>query len=87
MGNTNENMNKCESSDKAAQFNAKIKEAYPKLSDDDVKLYASNKDQFFAKLKETQNVSKEDAQKRLAEIEKSCAGACSSEKPDAAKAA
>jgi hypothetical protein len=85
--NTNQNMNKPDAAEKAVKFNAKIKELWSKLGDDDIKLYATNKDQFFAKLKEKQNVSKDDAEKQLKEIETSCAAACSSDKPDAVKAA
>jgi uncharacterized protein YjbJ (UPF0337 family) len=83
MSNMNQNPNKTENPDNAAKISAKIKETYSKLSDDDIKLYNGNRDQFFAKLKEKQNVSKEDGEKRLQEIEKSFAG----EKTDAAKAA
>lgn len=74
------NMNKNESSDKATQIQAKIKAAWNKLSDEDIKLYASNRPQFLAKLKEKQNVSKEDAEKHLQEFEKSCGSACDSTK-------
>jgi hypothetical protein len=59
-------------SDSIAQVQAKIKAAWNKLSDDDVKLYASNRPQFLDKLKEKQNISKEDAEKHLKEFEKSC---------------
>ena len=74
------NMNKAEGSDKSAQIQAKIKAAWNKLSDDDIKLYTSNRPQFLAKLKEKQNVSKEDAEKKLQEFEKSCGSACDSAK-------
>jgi uncharacterized protein YjbJ (UPF0337 family) len=87
MTNSNQDMNKTEPADKALKLNAKIKEVWSKLSDDDIKLYAGNKDQFFAKLKEKQNVSREDAEKQLQGIETSCATACSTEKPGAVKAA
>ena len=87
MTNTNQNTNKAESPDKAAALNAKIKETYSKLSDDDVKLYAGKRDEFFAKLKEKQNVSKEDGEKKIKEIEQACESACSSEKTGNVKAA
>jgi uncharacterized protein YjbJ (UPF0337 family) len=74
------NMGKTEGTDKATQIQAKIKAAWNKLSDDDIKLYTSNRPQFLAKLKEKQNVSKEDAEKSLHEFEKSCGSACDSEK-------
>jgi uncharacterized protein YjbJ (UPF0337 family) len=87
MTNTNQNVNKPEASDKTAKFNAKIKETWSKLSDDDIKLYNGSRDQFFAKLKEKQDISKPDGEKILLEIEKSCAAACSTEKVDTIKAA
>ena len=68
----NQNTNNAEKTDKFAAFNAKIKETYSKLSDDDVKLYDGKRDQFFAKLQEKQNVSKEDGEKKMKEIEQSC---------------
>jgi len=50
----------------------KIQEKWPKMSDDIIKLYEGKKDEFFAKLKEKHNVSKEDAEKKLKDIEKDC---------------
>lgn len=48
MTNTNPTPEKsAANSDQASKLNSKIKEAYSKLSDEDVKLYSSNKDQFF----------------------------------------
>lgn len=88
MTNTNPTPEKsAANSDKASMLNSKIKETYSKLSDDDVKLYTSNKDQFFAKLTEKQSVSKEDGQKKIQEIEKACEAGCSSEKSGNVKAA
>ena len=58
--------------DSQAKLNKKIKETWSKLSDEDVKLYATNRMQFFNRVKEKQNVSQEDAEKHLAEFEKSC---------------
>ena len=73
MTNTNPNMNKPASSDMDRKVSAKIKETWGKLGDDDIKLYSGNREQFFAKLTEKQGVSKEDAQKKIQEIEKSVA--------------
>lgn len=81
------NMNKAEGSDKATQIQAKIKAAWNKLSDDDIKLYSSNRPQFLAKLKEKQNVSKEDAEKHLQEFEASCGSACGTDKAGTVKVA
>lgn len=74
------NMNKTDGSDKSTQIQAKIKSAWNKLNDEDIKLYTSNRAQFLAKLKEKQNVSREEAEKKLQEFEKSCGSACGSEK-------
>lgn len=66
------NMPKANTVDNAAKLAVKIKEAYPKLSDDDIKLYSGQREQFFAKLIEKQYVSKADAVARISELEKSC---------------
>lgn len=67
----NKNQNK-PSAENTAKLHRKIKETWSGLSDDTIKLYESNKDQFFAKLKEKAHVSKEDAQKKIAQLEKDC---------------
>lgn len=71
MENKNPNMNQNQK-DNAEKMHKKIKETYTKLSDDDIKLYDEKRDQFFVKLQEKHNVSKEDAQKKLEQIEKDC---------------
>jgi uncharacterized protein YjbJ (UPF0337 family) len=88
MTPTTPNNNKPASdADKATMMATKIKETWSKLSDDDIKLYAGNREQFFAKLKEKQSVSKEDGERRLQEMEKTCATGCSGDKTGAVKAA
>lgn len=64
--------------DNSAKMNAEIKKTWNRLSDDDVKLYEKQPEQFFSRLKEKHNVSKEDATKRLSEIKAACG--CSTEK-------
>lgn len=71
-------MNQDQVKGKFDQLSGKIKETWGRLSDDDVALYSGKRDQFFGKLQETYGIAKEDAQKRLAELEKSCG--CSSDK-------
>ena len=66
------NTNKNNKADAAEKRNAKIKETWSKLSDDDVNLYDGKRNQFFAQLKEKHNVSEEDGKKKLQEIEKAC---------------
>jgi len=56
------------------QLRGKIKETWGRLSDDDIALADGKRDQFFGKLKETYGLAKEDAEKRLAELEKNCGG-------------
>jgi uncharacterized protein YjbJ (UPF0337 family) len=70
MSNKDQNMNK--GSVDTEKLHKKIKETWSGLSDNDIKLYDGKRDEFFAKLQEKQNVSKEDGQKKMQEIEKSC---------------
>lgn len=86
MSNTNQNVNKVDPNNET-KLNEKIKEVWSKLSDDEIKLYNSNRDQFFVTLKDKHNVPRPDGEKILQEIEKSCAAACSKETTDATKAA
>ena len=79
MANMEQNKNQPEHSTKApnqadnsAKLHAQVKAKWSKLSDDDIKLASSNRDQFISKVKEKQNLTKEDAEKQFAEIEKSC---------------
>ncbi len=82
MSNMEPNKVQPEKADNASKMNAKFKEKWSKLTDDDIKLYSGKRDQFFAKLKEKHNLSKEDAEKQVQEIEKASASA-----PSAVKAA
>ncbi len=65
-------MNKDQIEGKFTELSGKIKETWGRLSDDDVALYEGKRDQFFGKLQTTYGIAKEDAQKRLDELEKSC---------------
>lgn len=77
MDNKNQNMQKNKNSKESMEkLHRKIKETWSGLSDSDVKLYDEKRDEFFAKLKEKANISKEDAQKKLQQLEKDCG--CSS---------
>lgn len=78
MENKNQNMNQ-NPKDSAEKLHRKIKETWNGLSDSDVKLYDGNRDAFFARLKEKANISKEDAQKKMEQLEKDC-GCSSAEK-------
>lgn len=75
MPNTNQNM-KENSRENIEKLHRKIKETWSGLSDNDIKLYNGKPDEFFAKLKEKANISKEDAHKKIQQLEKECG--CSS---------
>lgn len=71
MENKNQNMQQ-NSKENTEKLHRKIKETWSGLSDDTIKLYDGKREEFFAKLKEKANVSKEDAQKKMAQLEKEC---------------
>jgi hypothetical protein len=71
--NKNTQPNSKESTEK---LHKKIRETWTGLSESDVKLYEGDREAFYAKLKEKVNVSKEDAQKKIEQLEKDCG--CSS---------
>lgn len=62
-----------------SKLNAEIKKTWDKLSDEEVALYAAQPEQFFAALLAKHEVSQEDAQKVLTDIQAAC-GTCSVEK-------
>ena len=74
MKNADQNMNKNKgfSKENAEKLHRKIKETWKGLSDETIKLYDGKRDEFFAKLKEKAHVSKEDAQKKMKQLEKEC---------------
>jgi hypothetical protein len=64
------------SKENAEKLHKKIRETWTGLSESDVKLYEGDREAFYAKLKEKVNVSREDAQKKIEQLEKDCG--CSS---------
>lgn len=64
--------------DPKAMLADSIKKTWNKLSDDDIKLYDNQPDQFFDKLKTKHGITREDANKTLRELKTSCG--CGSEK-------
>ncbi len=73
MVNTNQDINKTPNSrDATAKLHTKIKETWSGLSESDINLYETKPADFFAKVKEKHNVSKEDAQKKVHQLEKDC---------------
>ena len=62
-------MNKEQVQGKAEQLKGKFKEAFAKLTDNDLMLYESKRDQFVGKIVELQGIAKEDAEKKIKAIE------------------
>ena len=73
--------------DNIVKFNDKVKQMWNKLTDEDIKLYDSNRPLFFTRLQEKQSVSKEDGEKRLQEIGKYADGKAAPDKGGAEKVA
>lgn len=71
MSNMNQNMSQ-NSTENAEKLHKKIKETWSGLSDSDIKLYDGNREEFFAKVKEKSNLSREDAKKKIEQLEKDC---------------
>lgn len=64
------------------QIKGKIKEAWGKLTDDDIEQFKGDKDQFFGKIKEHYGIGKEDAENKVKNFESDCGcgsakGSCS----------
>jgi len=67
-------MNKEQVQGKAEQLKGKLKEAFAKLTDNDIMLYESKRDQFVGKVVELHGLVKEDAEKKIKAIEDACGG-------------
>ena len=57
---------------KAEQLKGKFKEAFAKLTDNDIMLYEGKRDQFIGKVVQLQGIAKEDAEKKIKAIEDAC---------------
>lgn len=57
----------------SAKMSDKIKEMWGRLSGEDIKLYAEDREGFLAKVMEKHSVTREIGERKLQEIEKSCA--------------
>ncbi|MDP2206798.1 MAG: hypothetical protein Q8K65_10890 [Alphaproteobacteria bacterium] len=64
--------------DKAGMIKTEIKKAWNKLTDEDVSLYETQPEQFFASVKDKHGFSREQTEKRLENIKETCGSACSS---------
>jgi uncharacterized protein YjbJ (UPF0337 family) len=60
------------------QLKGKIKEAYGKLTDDDIALFNGKKDQFFGKLKEHYGLEKDAAEAKIAKMQSDSASKAAS---------
>lgn len=67
--NVQQNTNSPENTEK---LHRKIKETWSGLSDSDIKLYDGKRDEFFANLEKKQNISKDDAELKMHQLEKEC---------------
>lgn len=54
------------------QFKGKLKEAYGRLTDDEISMYNGKRDQFLGKVEEKYGLAKDEARKKLEEFEQSC---------------
>lgn len=61
------------------KMTAEIRKSWSRLTDEDARLYEKQPDLFFAKIKEKHGIGREEAQKRLTEVEAAC-GSCGTEK-------
>lgn len=57
---------------KLKQLKGQMKQAWGKLTDDDMMLYSGKREQFVGKLKEHYGLAKEDAEKKIKAMEDSC---------------
>jgi len=63
-------MNEEQIAGKAIQIKGRIKEAWGRLSDDEIALYDGKREQFLGKLKEKYGIVREEAEDRLKQLEK-----------------
>jgi uncharacterized protein YjbJ (UPF0337 family) len=64
--------------DKTGMIKTEIKKAWNKLTDEDVGLYETQPEKFFARVKDKHGFSREQAEKRLENIKETCGSVCSS---------
>ena len=64
-------MNKDQVEGKSRELLSKIKQAYHKMTDDDLALYDDKRDEFYAKLQQTHGIAREAAEEQIKRMEKS----------------
>lgn len=72
-------MNKEQVKGDIKQLKGKFKEAFAKLTDNDIMLYEGKRDQFVGRVVELQGIAKEDAEKQIKALEVAT-GCCSTTK-------
>jgi len=65
-------MNNEQADGKLKQLKGEFKEAFGKLTDNDIMLYEGKRDQFVGKVVELHGIAKEDAEKKIKAIEDAC---------------
>ncbi len=65
-------INKEQVQGKAQQLKGSIKSTWAKLTDDEVAYYEGQQDKFFGAVKEKYGVAKEEAEKKMKELESNC---------------
>ena len=62
-------MNKEQIKGDMTQLTGKLKQAFGKLTDNDIMLYEGKRDQFVGRVVELQGIAKEEAEKQIKELE------------------
>lgn len=70
MHTQSQNIKKSEQSEEAKKLYTKIKETWTELSDDDIRLYDENSSNFFIALEKKYDISKSDAEDKIAQLKK-----------------
>jgi uncharacterized protein YjbJ (UPF0337 family) len=65
-----EAMNQDQAKGKFQQLKGKLKETWGRLNDDEIALYEGQRDKFFGKLQEKYGLMREEAEKRIIEMER-----------------
>lgn len=63
---------KATTAENATKLNGKFKETWSKLTDSDIALYSTKRDQFAGKLKALYSLSAEDAETKIKALEEQC---------------
>lgn len=75
-------MNKDIISGKWTQLRGEVQKRWGKLTDDQLDVINGDRLKLVGKIEETYGVAREEAEKQLADFERTCNGSCSSQKKD-----